>query len=117
MQLRAPGMEAAQHAIQTCREVLNSSAVPAAQFPASLTVRDVVMRDWHLLPSDALASLREEMLQTAAPPLRPRVVRGTTQRAIEPTPSSPMHVLCPRFIRCTGRRMGRRMVRWEGVVG
>ena len=65
MQLRAPGMEAAQHAIQTCREVLNSSAVPAAQFQAALTVRDVVMRDWHLLPSDALASLREEMLQTA----------------------------------------------------
>ena len=37
--------------------------------------------------------------------MRPRVVRGTTQRAIEPTPSSPMHVLCPRLIRCTGRRM------------
>ena len=64
LQLRAPGLESAQHAIQTCREVLNSSAVPAAQFQAALAVRDVVMRDWHLLPQEALASLREEMLQT-----------------------------------------------------
>jgi hypothetical protein len=64
LQLRAPGTEAAQQAIQTCREVLNSSAVPAAQFQAALAVRDVVMRDWHLLPPEALVALREEMLQT-----------------------------------------------------
>ena len=64
LQLRAPGMEAAQHAIQTCREVLNSSDMPAAQFQAALAVRDVLMRDWHLLPPEALVSLREEMLQT-----------------------------------------------------
>ena len=65
LQLRAPGLEQAHASIQTCRNILECSASPAAQFHAALTLRDVLMREWDQLPAADLAHLRDEIMASS----------------------------------------------------
>eukprot|EP01051_Picozoa_sp_SAG22_P003676 SAG22_NODE_181_length_16048_cov_157.464418_26_plen_170_part_00 len=62
-QLRTPGRDASLAAVGRCKEVLQHSAVAAAQFHAVMAVRDILMREWDALPAEFRAGIRQEMLE------------------------------------------------------